>query len=172
MKSLFYFLLLFLMISTSTSFAQEVRVLKGLKSFSGKVGEWGIKKGEGIYPARGWVFYDIDQVAVVVVPQDRPDTEGLKAFMKRYPEVQTKLFGTTYEAYAKKGKKKGKKDRPGIVIRCQNKRDCSGTCAAVFGQDCPGCPETFIRCSGNCCGTDYGTHLPKEDSGIIDDVYY
>lgn len=172
MKSIINLFFLILLISASTGNAQEVRVLKGIKSFSGKVGEWGIKRAGGIYPAKGWIFYDIGQVAVVIVPQDKPDTEGLKAFMKRYSEVQVKLFGTTYESYAKEGKKKNKKGSSGIVIRCQYKQGCSGTCSAVFGQDCPGCPETFIRCSGNCCGADYGTHIPKEDSGIIDDVYY
>ena len=62
-----------------------------------------MKGGEGIYPALGWIFYYIGQAAVVIVPQDKPGPNGLKGFMSRNPQVQVKLFGTTYETYAKEG---------------------------------------------------------------------
>ena len=172
MKTIFSVLILFLLASVSSVSAQQIRVLKGFKSFSGTVGEWGVQKGGGIYPAKGWVFYDIGQVAVVILPQDKPDPNGLKVFMRRNPQIQTRLFGTTYEEYAKKGKKKKKGSASGIVIRCENDPSCSGTCSAVFGQDCPGCPETFIRCSGNCCKDAYGTHIPEADAGTVQGMEY
>ncbi|WP_236976142.1 hypothetical protein [Membranihabitans maritimus] len=131
-----------------TGYCQQVTKLKAVKGCEGSIGEWGIKKGNTVYPAKGWSFYDIENIAFVILHEKSGTQKDLKSFISKNKEAQFKLFGSTYKEYTAEAKKKKKKPKyPGVMVVCRSSSDCSSQpCAAVIING------EFLRCTGICCG--------------------
>lgn len=133
-----------------TCYSQQVTQLKAVQGCKGEIGEWGTKKGTTVYPAKGWNFYNIEDIAFVILHEKSGSLKDLKSFISKNVKVQKKLFGSSYREYSAKGKKKKKEPKyPGVMVVCRSSSDCrSQPCAAVIVDG------EFLRCTGVCCGPD------------------
>ncbi len=138
--------ILALIFSISIGSAQNVIALKAIGTFKGELGDWGVRKGKFVQPAKGYKFYAVADAVIVVLPQEKSTPKELKAFIQKNVELQVELFGESYETFAKKGKKKGGKPKPTLVRKCESVPNCNYTCYALFSSD-----GRFLRCGGNCC---------------------
>lgn len=143
-----FIVLLLVTLGTALS-AQQVTVIKALRGFEGNSEGWAVQKRNALYPAQGYIFYEVAQSAIVIVPQDQATPRILLEIIKANENIQVKLFGESYEAFA--AKKKKKKPKNTISVVCKSKTNCDGTCYAIIDGD-----GKFIRCGGNCCESGEG----------------